>query len=78
MWSAHKSPLGHKIKPLTRAFCKIFFRRGQHAAVDQLILAMALAHVGDGTRANTVLPGHIETPLVMQRLHDDIILPQPQ
>ena len=39
---------------------------------------MALAHVGDSTRANTVLPGHTETPLVMQQLHDDIILPQPQ
>ena len=71
MWLSHLSAAPATSTTPTPAY------RAANAAVDQLILAMALAHVGDSTRANTVLPGH-RTPLVMQQLHDDIILPQPQ
>ena len=50
--------------------------KAANAAVNQLTGAMALAHAGDGIRANAVLPGYIDTPLVRQQLHGEIFHPE--
>lgn len=39
------------------------------AAVNQLTVSIALQHGRDGVRANAILPGLIDTPLVGQQLH---------
>lgn len=39
------------------------------AALNQLTVALALTHARDGIRANAVLPGYIDTPLVGRQLH---------
>ncbi|MDL5154442.1 SDR family NAD(P)-dependent oxidoreductase [Actinomycetospora termitidis] len=41
------------------------------AAVDQLTVSIALTYAADGIRANAVLPGLIDTPLVGDQLADD-------
>jgi NAD(P)-dependent dehydrogenase (short-subunit alcohol dehydrogenase family) len=40
------------------------------AAVNQLTLAVALEHAGDGIRANSILPGLLHTSLVQTQLVD--------
>ena len=41
------------------------------AAVNQLTVSLALTYAGEGIRANALLPGLIETPLVTQQITDD-------
>ena len=41
------------------------------AAVDQLTVSIALTHARRGIRANAILPGLIDTPLVGAQLHPD-------
>jgi len=41
------------------------------AAVNQLTVALALTHARHGIRVNAVLPGLIDTPLVVRQLHTD-------
>lgn len=41
------------------------------AAVNQLTVSLALTHARDGIRANAILPGLIDTPLVRRQLHAD-------
>jgi NAD(P)-dependent dehydrogenase (short-subunit alcohol dehydrogenase family) len=40
------------------------------AAVNQVTVAIALAHASDGVRANAVAPGFMDTPIVRHQLHD--------
>ncbi|MEQ3553715.1 SDR family oxidoreductase [Pseudonocardia nematodicida] len=39
------------------------------AALNQLTVSVALSHARDGIRANAILPGYIDTPLVGNQLH---------
>lgn len=41
------------------------------AALDQLTVTVALAHAREGIRANAILPGVIDTPLVHEQITDD-------
>lgn len=41
------------------------------AAVNQLTVALALTYANKGIRANAILPGLIDTPLVARQLVDD-------
>ena len=44
---------------------------GAKAAVNQLTVSLALTYAARGIRANAVLPGLIDTPLVTQQITDD-------
>jgi NAD(P)-dependent dehydrogenase (short-subunit alcohol dehydrogenase family) len=44
---------------------------GAKAAVNQLTVSLALTYAARGIRANAILPGLIDTPLVTQQITDD-------